>query len=462
MFWFVRASVGGYAQFTLIDKTLKGGIYLEMENTGIFISHHSNSSIGFVLELSNVLKAYDIHHWYAERDIKPMDNYTEVIPLVIKNSELLVLLLNKESNASTQVLREVQCALRWKIPVMIARLDDCEESQSIAYIGSTAQYVDLRGQNKVIAAQNLGSAIKCWKNGNDTKQDEETVIRLGRTENLLDFYGDEGERRRLATQRDFVYEFACEHYDSFISSLHDGAFLDIGCNTGEQSMMFLKGRKEISKYVGIDREEAALKRGQELFPNALFYQGNCESDDFDKLLSRIEEELDIDGFDIINLSMVLLHMKEPQILLDVISEHLREGGRIVILDIDDGLNLAYPDPDDMFSKAVDICAETGYSGYRKSGRQICQMLADVDMNDIQLHKQGLSTVGMSREKRSAFYDLYFWFILDDLRKMHQSEPENKIVFAELNWFEEHYKEMKSKFKKKGFFFNLGFMLYSAM
>ena len=138
-----------------------------MNNTGVFISHHSNSSINLVLELSNVLQAYEIEHWYAERDIKPMDNYTEVIPLVIEKSELLVLLLNKESNVSKQVLREVQCALRWKIPVMIARLDDCEESQSIAYIGSTAQYVDLRGQNKVVAAQSLGEIINAWKNGNN-------------------------------------------------------------------------------------------------------------------------------------------------------------------------------------------------------------------------------------------------------------------------------------------------------
>ncbi len=433
-----------------------------MNNTGVFISHHSNSSISLVLELSNVLQAYEIDHWYAERDIKPMENYTEVIPFVIEKSELLLLLLNKESNASKQVLMEVQCALKWKIPVMIARLDDCEESQSIAYIGSTAQYVDLRGQNKVVAAQNLGKVIDAWKNGNHIKKDEENVFQLERAENLLDFYGDEGERKRLITQHNFIYEFACDYYDGFISSLQDGAFLDIGCNTGEQAMMFLEGRKEVSKYIGVDREEQALEKGRELFPNGHFYQGNCESNDFDDLLSGIEDDLKIDGFDIINLSMVLLHMKEPQILLDVLSDHLAEGGRIVILDIDDGLNIAHPDPDHMFSKAVEICAETGYSGYRKSGRQICQLLADVDMSDIQLHKQGLSTVGMSREKRSDFFELYFWFILDDLRKMHDLAPDDKIVSAELNWLEEHYKEMKSKFKKKGFYFNLGFMLYSAM
>lgn len=435
---------------------------MDIENIGVFISHHSNSSFNLVLELSGVLQAYNISHWYAERDIKPMDNYTEVIPYVIEKSELLVLLLNKESNVSKQVLREVQCALRWKIPVMIARLDDCEESQSIAYIGSTAQYVDLRGQNKVVAAQNLGEVIHAWKNGHTVKKKEEPVFQTERAENLLNFYGDEGERKRLTTQRNFIYDFASEQYDSFISALNNGSFLDVGCNTGEQAMMFIERRPEIAKYIGIDREEQALEKGRMLFPMGHFYQGNCEADNFDDLLSDIEDELDIEGFDIINLSMVILHMKEPQVLLDTLSAHLAENGRIVILDIDDGLNIAYPDPDNMFGKAVEICSETGYSGYRKSGRQICQLLADIDMTEIQLHKQGLSTVGMSREKRAELFELYFWFILDDLRKMHEQAPDDKIVLSELTWFEEHYKEMKSKFKNKGFYFNLGFMLYSAI
>ena len=434
---------------------------MKEQSTGVFISHHTNSTVNLVLELSGVLEAYGIDHWYAERDIHPMDNYTEVIPLVIEKSELVVLLLNKESNVSRQVLREVQCALRWKIPVMIARLDDCEESQSIAYIGSTAQYVDLRGMNKVVAAQKLGEIIEAWKNGHAVQAAAKNVFQLERAENLLDFYGDEGERRRLATQRSFVYDFAAEAYDGFISPLQNATFLDVGCSTGEQAMMFVKGRDEIAHYVGVDREEGALERARELFPEGHFYQGNCETDEFDDLLSDIEEELGIEGFDIINLSMVLLHMKEPQILLDTLAGHLAEGGRIVILDIDDGLNIAYPDPEGLFAKAVDICAETGYSGYRKSGRQIPQLLCDVDITDVQLHRQGLSTVGMSREQRADYYELYFWFILDDLRKMHAEAPDDKIVEAELAWFESHYKDMKSKFKKKGFYFNLGFMLYSA-
>ena len=428
----------------------------------VFISHHTNTTFRLAQELSRILEKYGIEHWYAERDIKPLENYTEVIPRVIKKSKFLVLLLNKESNVSKQVLREVQYAENIPIPVMVARLDDCELSPSIAYLASTDQQLDLRGLNRVMAAQKLAQAISEWISGESVVSSSGDLFKYERAENSLEFYGDEGERKRLESQHNFIYEFAHEYYDEFISNYENATFLDVGCNTGKQAMMFVDGRKEIDKYIGIDREIAAIERGKELFPNAYFYVGNCVSDEFDDLLYRIEEELDIDGFDIINLSMVLLHIKEPHILLDTLRSHLNEGGRIIILDIDDGLSIAYPDPDEMFKKAVDICAQTGYSGFRQSGRQIAELLYDVEMEHIELHKQGMSTIGMSREKRAAFFDLFFWFILDDLRKMHALAPDDKLIEADWQWMEKNYKEMRNLFKKKSFYFNIGFMLFSAM
>ncbi len=433
---------------------------MDTTGTGVFISHHSDSTVHLVKELSAVLTAFSIDHWYAERDIRPGDNYTQVIPEVIKQSHLVLLLLNREANASEQVLREVQYALKYKIPLLITKLDDSEESGSIAYIGSTAQYLDVRGLNTVVAAQTIGESIQRWQN-KDKQPEIHHHFQTERAEVLLDFYGDEGERERLAIQHRFVYDFAAPHYTRFLTGLHDASFLDIGCNTAEQSMMFLQGRSEIAHYIGVDREKQALEHAAELYPFGHFYEGNCEADGFDALLTRIEDELGLEGFDIIHLSMLLLHMKKPQLLLDVLAEHLAEGGRMIILDVDDGLSFAYPDPDKLFKKAVDLCAETLYSGYRTSGRQIPQLLADVDLTDMELAAQGLSTVGMSREQRGDFFSLYFWIILDDLRKMCALDPKDTLAAAQLDWMEKHYKEMRSAFKKKGFFFNVGFMLYSA-
>ena len=68
---------------------------------------------------------------------------------------------------------------------------------------------------------------------------------------------------------------------------------------------------------------------------------------------------------------------------------------------------------------------------------------------------------MSRAEREAFFEIYFWFILDDLRKMNAELPDSGLVATDLAFMEEHYREMKQAFKKKDFFFTLGFVLSSA-
>ena len=53
---------------------------------------------------------------------------------------------------------------------------------------------------------------------------------------------------------------------------------------------------------------------------------------------------------------------------------LKNNGDIFIRDIDDGFNVAYPDPQDVFKKTMEICANIKESGYRKSGREIYSLL----------------------------------------------------------------------------------------
>lgn len=430
------------------------------DNVQIFISHHSNSTRDFCDELSELLDTYEIRHWYAERDMLPMQNHANVLPETIKNSSLFVLLLNAEANASIHVEREVNLADANKIPILIAQLDYSEEASFVKYVKSTSQCVNLCGLNRVLAVEQLAKTIAI--NSNTGLVDSSDETEESRTDNTLDFFADEGERNRLKSQHSFFYEFAKDCYDTFLSSVSDATFLDVGCSTAEQAMMFCKGRKEIKNFVGIDREESALEFARTLYPEGRFYNCRFEDDDFDKTLSDIETALNIEGFDIINISMVLLHVKEPLELLDTLAGHLKVGGRFVILDIDDGFNLAYPDENGAFKRAVEICSKTEYSGCRESGRQIYKMLSEIDMKYIQLHKIGLSTVGMCRERREEFFNIYFWIILDDLRKMHSEKPENAIISSHLSWMEKEYKTMKRDFKNKEFYFNLGVMLFSAV
>lgn len=433
-----------------------------MTKFDVFLSHHSDSCKDLTIEISRILGSYDILGWYAERDVAATHNYTGEIIAAIRECKVFVMLLNKYANQSKHVLREVNIAMSYSKPILIIHLDDCIPNDAIAYVSSTSQIVKVHGENDTIIAQQISKVICDLLNEEseeyvESKEDYKTSW----DGNDLAFYGDEGERNRINNQHAFVYQFAHETYEKLLSSAVDASFLDVGCNTGEQSMMFISESTGIRHYIGIDREEAALNKGRQLFPNAHFYKADCEAEDFSNKLSAIKDELGIDGFDFINVSMLMLHTKDPNTLIDVLSSHLSDNGQIIVLDIDDGFNVAFPDPDGVFKRAINICFQTEYSGFRHCGRTIYKRLSDMCLNDICLHRVGLSTVGMSRSEKEKFFDIYFWFILDDLRKMREQKPSSKLIKTDLDWMESKYKEMRMEFKKRDFFFNLGFVLLSA-
>lgn len=434
----------------------------------VFFSYHTDSCADLVQELATTLESPDINIgcWYAKRDIKATQNYTAVIPQAIKECKLFVLLLNKFSMNSNQVMREANIAST-KTPIMIIRLDDCSlEDNSIVYISSAAsQVATINESNRSILVQKICDNIIEWFKENDKrfaeyKGSEDTKYKPSWDTNELKFFGDEGERVRIDVQHQFVYKFAKDEYDKLLPDLSSSSFLDIGCNTGVQSKMFLWD-KTVKHYIGIDREQEALEQAKLTFPDGHMYLCDCEAEDFSDKLYEIEEELNISGFDVINVSMLLLHTKNPAILIDVLSSHLSENGKLIILDIDDGFNIAYPDPQGMFDKAIQLCFKTEYSGFRHSGRAINKFLSDTELNNIKLHKIGLSSIGMSRKEKDEFFDIYFWFVLDDLQKMSEENPNDKILALDYKWMKNNYAKMKNQFKSRGFFFNLGFVLYSA-
>jgi SAM-dependent methyltransferase len=278
----------------------------------------------------------------------------------------------------------------------------------------------------------------------------------------LNFYEDDFERKRLKLQKSFLFEFGKDCYDSFISDLKDGSFLDLGCSTGEQAMMFCEERKEIKNFVGIDREEKAIDFAKKKYPKGHFYACDVETEGFDDFLYSVEEELQIEGFDIINISMLLLHLKKPYRFLNVVSKHLKKGGRIIILDIDDSSNISSPDEKGIFARAMEMCAISKYSGNRTTGREVPELLSETKMKNIKLHKKGISTKGMDSKQRKKLFDVYFSFILDDLRKMNKENTKDIEVAQNLEWMEANYRTMLKIFKDESFFFSLGCVLFSAI
>lgn len=299
------------------------------------------------------------------------------------------------------------------------------------------------------------------KNSVEIPQTETASVR---NENRYFTFDDKKELRRLAIQQELIKTFEGDIYTKISERYDELRILDLGSNNGSFIMDRIGKDPKVSKIIGIEYDEQCVAYANKTYGGngkISFYQSDVESDEFSDKLSYAMQEQNVQSFNFVNISMLLLHLKSPYKLLKAIRKFIAPGGTILIKDIDDGFNIAYPDDDGAFKRVVDICARNKTAGYRYSGRQIYTFLKRSGYRNIKLENLGLSTIGMGYEEREALFDTYFSFIPDDLEISVKNNPDNQQFKADLKWIRGIYDELEERFQDDGFFFSLGTMLYSA-
>lgn len=272
------------------------------------------------------------------------------------------------------------------------------------------------------------------------------------------------ETLRLKIQQDLMKEFDCSVYEEAKNSYEVLKVLDVGSNNGDFIMNRLGTCSKVEKLIGLEYDSASVDLANKKYGEAnkiAFFTQDVESDGFYDSLRDIMDKAGIESFNVINISMLLLHLKSPHKLLKTLRAVLSKDGILIIKDIDDGYNVAYPDEQGEFARVMEMCAYNEPSGFRKSGRQIYTLLSRAGFNNVSLKKLGLTTVGMDFEQRSALFETYFSFIIEDTKIMCMRYPDDKRIKADYEWYKENYDNLEEKFLDKNFFFSLGFMLFTA-
>lgn len=285
-----------------------------------------------------------------------------------------------------------------------------------------------------------------------------------REENKYFTYDNRTERRRLNTQQKLMRGFDAPAYDKVKEKYEKLVVLDIGTNTGEFVMDRLGASENLEKLIGIEFDEKAVRYSNDTYGQEgkiEFYRLDAEADTFGDDLQEIMDSHGIKAFNVINLSMILLHLKTPYKLLKKLRAVLAKDGTIIVKDIDDGYNMAYPDENGDFAKAIEICGREELAGYRKSGRQIYTLLYRAGFKHVTQERLGLSTVGMDSDERSALFDTYFSFIGADLKQLLEKYPDDRRLKADSEWYDSVYDDLEERFQDDAFYFLLGFVLYTA-
>ncbi len=109
--------------------------------TDVFISYSSRD----VLTATAICKALEgagVACWIAPRNILPGQTWSEAIIDGLNDSQVMVLLYSAASNASPQVLREVERAVSKRLGLLAFRVEDVSPSKAMEYLISVSHWHD--------------------------------------------------------------------------------------------------------------------------------------------------------------------------------------------------------------------------------------------------------------------------------------------------------------------------------
>lgn len=433
-----------------------------MRKIDVFLSYeHTLKSV--VDKICYDLEKDGIRCWYAPRDV--VGDYATSIVNAIDEASVFVVLLNKESSQSAHVLNEVEMAYRriiekqGELTILPFKLDDRDLSKAMEYYVKRMHWIDASSQGIDDAVNELKSKIKAIILPYRERINEP----LPRRTNMYFDEKDVKEKKRLKTQQKILEKFDKACYDEIAASMESMRILDLGSNNGDFIMDRLGNKENTECLVGLEYNAEAVAKAQQTYGNEKirFVQCNLDGESVADTIGSLTEQYRISDFNIVNISMLLLHLSDPLKLMRVLRKFMKPGAIVIIKDIDDGYNIAYPDPEGIFSHAISLCAKDPMAGYRNSGRQVFNILHKAGYRDIKLLKCGLDTTAMNYDEKEALFHTYFSFIKSDYEIFRAGDPDNAAMAESAGWFDEHYAEMEDAFLEDSFFFSLGFMLFTA-
>ena len=299
---------------------------------------------------------------------------------------------------------------------------------------------------------------------NAAKLDNETKKRV---KNVYDIF-DEAEVKRLEYQRSLLRKSDIRHISRLVDGRTGLTLIDIGCNDGG----FIKDR--VASVGGVEYALGLDINNDRIVANVMQNDLNddpdapllvdyacvdAESSDFVDKIAEIYGGTLIQ-FDIVVISMVLLHTSDDMQVLKNAKAVLKDGGKIFIRDMDDGLTVAYPDKNNVVPQLLEYSLKA--TAYRHEGRRIPKLLSDCGFRNIGAWVESPDTIGanMTQEERDMLCSINFDYIPIGVKR-RADRKERGITEEDVVKCDKLMRELRDMFKVKGFFYNMGCMTFTA-
>lgn len=127
----------------------------------VFLSY-SSENFSQTIKLMAMLEDNSISCWLENRDMPPGTSYTEEITHAIDQCQVFVLVLTEDAQNSQYVMREIECAIAKKKPIIIYMLENFTISERLEFHLRHHQRIHAY-ENKHLAQKKLVECIKHTK-----------------------------------------------------------------------------------------------------------------------------------------------------------------------------------------------------------------------------------------------------------------------------------------------------------
>lgn len=256
-------------------------------------------------------------------------------------------------------------------------------------------------------------------------------------------FQDQKEIERLRVQNRLLSAYEEPILRQLFEGKRELAVLDIGCNDGRKTAECFAS-EAVARVVGLEYNRELAGKAQTLYGNEKFsfHHSDVESAGFAAQLKGLMAEKNIEGFDVIYLSFVLMHLTDVGRLLTALRPFLKEDGRLMIIEADDAASTLNNDPEGRLGEFLAILKEDRYSGNRGVGGRICGLLQEYGYGGITVWHDDISAGKGEQEKKRAIFTAFFSYLQEDIRLLLEAEPENAVYGSWADWMTEHYEELE--------------------
>ena len=284
----------------------------------VFISYeHQSKSIAD--NICAYLESKGVRCWYAPRDV--VGAYADSIVNAIEKCKVFVLILNHNSSESPHVLNEVEMAynriIQGNLTLVPFKIDDGTLSKSMEYYVKRLHWIDAVSASLEQAIEQLYKQLIPILGLNpevdvfDVAKEVDTNIKR----KAVKYYSDDDlvEVNRLKIEEDLMFSYEKEYYDQLFCGKKNLNVLDFYVLQPKSTVRRLK-RPEVDKIACLSYSDSLVIEGNDIYgddENIKFYKCDVANQDVEEVLEHILQNMNIDGFDFVNMSMAIMDLKNP-------------------------------------------------------------------------------------------------------------------------------------------------------